>query len=80
MSVGFNSLNENTSSKKRQSQDSKTPKVRLRNNRGIYQSVNLSRTLNNEEQEELDLKQAEEKLRIIERVSQFREQKLKATL
>ena len=80
MSVGFNSLNENNPSKKRQSQDSKTPKVRLRNNRGIYQSVNLSRTLNNEEQEELDLKQAEEKLRIIERVSQFREQKLKATL
>lgn len=53
-------------------------KMRQRNRRGVYQSIEIKRNRSPEAQEEYELRKAEERLRTIEMISKYREDKIKA--
>ena len=54
-------------------------KMRQRDRRGVYQSIEVQNQRRSPEaQEEYELKKAEERLRIIEMISKYREDKIKA--
>ena len=53
-------------------------KVRQKDRRGVYQSIEVKRERSPAQQEAYELKQAEERLRTIEMISKFREDKIKA--
>ena len=52
-------------------------KIRQRDRRGVYQSIELNKR-NPKQQEEYELRKAEERLRTIEMISKYREDKIKA--
>ena len=54
-----------------------TQKVRQRDRRGMYQSIEVKKERSPSKQEEYELKQAEERLRTIEMISKYREDKIK---
>lgn len=51
--------------------------VRQRDRRGVYQSIELKQR-SPKQQEEYELRKAEERLRTIEMISKYREDKIKA--
>lgn len=54
-------------------------RMRQRDRRGVYQSIDLQQNARSpEQQEEYELKKAEERLRTIEMISKYREDKIKA--
>ena len=52
-------------------------RMRQRDRRGVYQSIELQKR-SPEQQEEYELRKAEERLRTIEMISRYREDKIKA--
>ena len=55
-----------------------TQKVRQRDRRGVYKSIDVKKERSPSKQEEYELRQAEERLRTIEMISRYREDKIKA--
>ena len=55
-----------------------TQKVRQRDRRGVYRSIDAKKERSPSKQEEYELRQAEERLRTIEMISRYREDKIKA--
>ena len=53
-------------------------RVRQRDRRGVYQSLDFTSNRSQEQQEEYELRKAEERLRTIEMISKYREDKIKA--
>ena len=53
-------------------------KVRQRDRRGVYKSIEVQKERSPSKQEEYELRQAEERLRTIEMISKYREDKIKA--
>ena len=53
-------------------------RMRQRDRRGVYQSIDLTKNRSPSAQEEYELKKAEERLRTIEMISKYREDKIKA--
>ena len=54
-------------------------RMRQRDRRGVYQSIDLQQNIRSpEQQEEYELRKAEERLRTIEMISKYREDKIKA--
>ena len=53
-------------------------KMRARDRRGVYQSIEVRKDRSPEQQEEYELRKAEERLRTIEMISKYREDKIKA--
>jgi len=53
-------------------------RVRQRDGRGVYQSIDVQKMRSPEQQEEYELRKAEERLRTIEMISKYREDKIKA--
>ena len=52
--------------------------MRHRDRRGVYQSIDVKKARSPEQQEEYELRKAEERLRTIEMISKYREDKIKA--
>ena len=52
--------------------------MRQRDRRGVYQSIDVKKARSPEQQEEYELRKAEERLRTIEMISKYREDKIKA--
>ena len=52
--------------------------MRQRDRRGVYQSIDAHASRSPSQQEEYELRKAEERLRTIEMISKYREDKIKA--
>ena len=52
--------------------------MRQRDRRGVYKSIDVKKERSPSKQEEYELRQAEERLRTIEMISRYREDKIKA--
>jgi len=53
-------------------------RMRKRDRRGVYQSIDATKTQTPQQQEEQELRKAEDRLRTIEMISRYREDKIKA--
>ena len=54
------------------------PRVRQKDRRGVYQSVDFSTLRSPREQEEYELRKAEDRLRTMDMIVKYRERKIKA--